>query len=97
MSANSHFHSTHESHYQCAVCSSIDANPNSLAVNYQCLADGSVVGEFHVLPRHQGYTDLLHGGIASSLLDGAMTTVCYLETFKPLPRSWMCATMHLLS
>lgn len=48
MSANSHFHSTHESHYQCAVCSSIDANPNSLAVNYQCLADGSVVGEFHV-------------------------------------------------
>lgn len=53
MSANSHFHSTHESHYQCAVCSSIDANPNSLAVNYQCLADGSVVGEFHVLPRHQ--------------------------------------------
>ncbi|EMK6924871.1 PaaI family thioesterase [Vibrio alginolyticus] len=73
MSTNSYCHHTHESHHQCAVCSSINVNPNSLAVNYQYLADGSVVGEFHVLPRHQGYTDLLHGGIASSLLDGAMT------------------------
>ncbi|HHX8262089.1 TPA: PaaI family thioesterase [Vibrio diabolicus] len=84
MSANSHFHSTHEAHYQCAVCSSIDANPNSLAVNYQCLADGSVVGEFHVLPRHQGYTDLLHGGIASSLLDGAMTHCLLFRNIQAL-------------
>ncbi|PFG58079.1 uncharacterized protein (TIGR00369 family) [Vibrio sp. ES.051] len=73
MSLNNYVHTTHESHHQCAVCSSIDVNPNSLAVNYQCLHDGTVTGEFHVLQHHQGYTGLLHGGIASSLLDGAMT------------------------
>ncbi|MGL1278533.1 PaaI family thioesterase, partial [Vibrio parahaemolyticus] len=52
---------------------SIVANPNSWAVNYLCRAVGSVVGEFHVLPRHQGYSDLLLGGFASSLLVGSMT------------------------
>ncbi|WP_411979331.1 PaaI family thioesterase [Vibrio sp. 399] len=77
-------HITHQSHYQCAVCSATDANPNSLAVAYQCLPDHSVVAEFHVLPRHQGYTGLLHGGIASALLDGAMTHCLLFQDVEAL-------------
>nr|WP_321386206.1 PaaI family thioesterase [uncultured Vibrio sp.] len=68
----------HQSHNHCAVCAPISNNPYSLAVNYQQLPDSSISGEFDVLNRHQGYTGLLHGGIASSLLDGAMTN-CLLS------------------
>jgi uncharacterized protein (TIGR00369 family) len=37
------------------------------------LAENEVVAEYQLDKKHQGYTNLLHGGIASTLLDAAMT------------------------
>ena len=36
-------------------------------------ADNKVTAYYRVDEKHQGYTNLLHGGIASTLLDAAMT------------------------
>jgi len=66
----SHFE---DRHAMCAVCSSEDDNPYSLGVRFASATDNRVVSHFTVLSRHQGYSGLLHGGIASSLLDAAMT------------------------
>ncbi len=60
-------------HQMCAVCGSSQNNQHSLHVNFSVSGEQSVHSEFKVLARHQGYTGLLHGGIASSLLDAAMT------------------------
>ncbi|WP_321284385.1 PaaI family thioesterase [uncultured Vibrio sp.] len=73
MLTDTEHHKPHQSHNHCAVCAPIENNPHSLSVHYQQLSDHSIFGKFDVLNRHQGYTGLLHGGIASSLLDGAMT------------------------
>ncbi|KOO02220.1 PaaI family thioesterase [Vibrio nereis] len=67
-----------DSHACCAVCSSVSENPFSLNVNYQANGEHECVSAFLVEERHQGYLGLLHGGIASSLLDGAMTH-CLLQ------------------
>ncbi len=66
----SHFH---QSHVMCAVCGAEENNDFSLGVKFCVQEDCSVHSDFSVLPRHQGYLGLLHGGIASSLLDAAMT------------------------
>lgn len=78
MLTDTELHIPHESHNHCAVCAPVGNNPHSLSINYRHLSDHSIFGEFNVLHRHQGYTGLLHGGIASSLLDGAMTN-CLLS------------------
>jgi len=57
----------------CAVCGAEENNPYSLGAEFFVQEDHSVQGDFSVLSRHQGYLGLLHGGIASSLLDAAMT------------------------
>ncbi len=66
----SHFHHTHK---MCAVCGSEKNNDYSLGAEFSLVNKQTVRTDFTVLPRHQGYLGLLHGGIASSLLDGAMT------------------------
>ncbi len=66
----SHFH---PSHVMCAVCGAEENNYYSLGATFLVQDDHSVCGQFVVLPRHQGYVGLLHGGVASSLLDAAMT------------------------
>lgn len=60
-------------HALCAVCGSPEDNVYSLGVEFSELTPQKVGGEFQVQQRHQGYMGLLHGGIASSLLDAAMT------------------------
>ncbi|MBD0786354.1 PaaI family thioesterase [Vibrio sp. Y2-5] len=65
-----HFHKTH---VMCAVCGKEENNYYSLGAEFTIKEDHTVQSVFTVLPRHQGYFGLLHGGIASSLLDAAMT------------------------
>jgi acyl-coenzyme A thioesterase PaaI-like protein len=52
------------------------------------LAENEVVAEYQVDKKHQGYTNLLHGGIASTLLDAAVTH-CFLKaTGKFIQPKW---------
>jgi uncharacterized protein (TIGR00369 family) len=65
-------------HSECFVCGDPQQNPFGLAVKFTPVCDGIVTARFHVKASHQGYHGLLHGGIASTLLDAAMTH-CLLQ------------------
>ncbi len=62
-----------QSHANCVVCSDVAQNPHSLQLKFTSSADNKVTAYYRVDKKHQGYTNLLHGGIASTLLDAAMT------------------------
>ncbi len=62
-------------HGNCLVCN----RPHECALDlqFQVRPDGSVVGEFAGRDRFEGYNGLLHGGIISSIMDGAMTNCLF--------------------
>ena len=62
-----------QSHANCVVCSDGVQNPHSLQLKFTSSADNKVTAYYRVDEKHQGYTNLLHGGIAGPLLDAAMT------------------------
>jgi len=64
-----------EAHPNCIVCS---ANHESgLHLKFTLLEDSSVQAAFDCGEAFQGYPGLLHGGVISSLLDGAMTNCLF--------------------
>jgi len=48
-------------------------NKNALHLEFDSFTDGSVETTFYCSPEFAGYPGILHGGIISTLLDGAMT------------------------
>jgi len=63
----------------CFVCG--EKNPHGLKIDFSF--DGKVVrAEFVPDKRYQGYMDILHGGIISTLLDEAMVRLA-IEMGKP--------------
>ncbi|MCS6178065.1 PaaI family thioesterase [Shewanella baltica] len=73
-----------QSHSQCLVCG--DATQNPLSLQCKFFADGKdqVVGYHKVNRQLQGYNNLLHGGVASSLVDAAMTHCLFMQGIKAL-------------
>ncbi|MCK9997154.1 MAG: PaaI family thioesterase [Candidatus Krumholzibacteria bacterium] len=67
-------------HPHCWVCSS--ANESGLAVEFQEDGLGGVEGRFPCPKEYTGYPGLLHGGVTSALLDGAMTN-CLMALGTP--------------
>jgi len=61
-----------EYHPHCIVCG--DHHPFGLKVDYRVTGECTVEGGFDCSPDYQGYPNVLHGGIVSSLLDGAMVS-----------------------
>ena len=57
-------------HPQCIVCSS--GNARGLHLDFHIEADGSAVAEFSCETEFEGYPGVLHGGVITSILDGAM-------------------------
>ena len=57
-------------HPHCIVCGG--QNDHGLKLSFQVCGDGSVEGVFSCSRTFQGYDGYLHGGVISSLLDGAM-------------------------
>jgi acyl-coenzyme A thioesterase PaaI-like protein len=66
---------SNEAHPNCFVCG--PEHDFGMRLDFALLTDGSVQAEFHCGEAFQGYPGLLHGGIVSSLLDGAMTNCLY--------------------
>ncbi len=62
-------------HANCVVCSS--SNEHGLGLSFRSLPDGSVEAMFDCNRAYQGYLNVLHGGISSTLLDGAMTNCLF--------------------
>jgi len=62
-------------HPHCIVCGG--QNDHGLKLSCQACGDGSVEGVFSCSRTFQGYDGYLHGGVISSLLDGAMTNCLF--------------------
>jgi uncharacterized protein (TIGR00369 family) len=62
-------------HPNCVVCGT--ANGRGLRLEFQTSADGSVQATFDCGKTYEGYCDVLHGGVVSTLLDGAMTNCLF--------------------
>jgi uncharacterized protein (TIGR00369 family) len=58
-------------HPNCVVCS--PDKPRGLALQFASAADDTVVAEFELDEMVEGYVGWPHGGITTSILDGAMT------------------------
>ena len=57
-------------HPGCIVCGSV--NSRGLHLNFDVNNDGSVKAVFDCHEAFEGYPGMLHGGVISTLLDGAM-------------------------
>jgi len=65
-------------HPNCVVCCS--GNERGLQLNFRCSDDdGSVVACFQCDKALEGYSGLLHGGVISTVLDGAMTNCLFAQ------------------
>ena len=64
-------------HPGCVVCSP-DCG-HGLQVHFYLDKQGAAVGSFDCGARYEGYPGLLHGGVISALLDGAMTNCLFLH------------------
>jgi len=64
-----------DDHY-CFVCG--EKNPSGFHLVFS-LHDGKVTAEFFPEKIHQGYKDIVHGGIISTLLDEAMVKVALMQ------------------
>jgi uncharacterized protein (TIGR00369 family) len=62
-------------HPHCIVCG--QAGDCGLGLSFRKLSDGSAEARFACPARYQGYEGMLHGGVTSSLLDGAMTNCLF--------------------
>ncbi len=62
-------------HANCVVCSS--SNEHGLGLSFKRFRDGSVEATFDCNQVFEGYRNVLHGGIISTLLDGAMTNCMF--------------------
>ena len=69
-------------HAGCVVCSS--QNEQGLGLSFKSLPDGSVEAMFDCNQAFQGYHNVLHGGITSTLLDGAMTNCMFAHGIHAL-------------
>jgi len=62
-------------HPSCIVCGRADEC--GLGLRFSVQQDGGVVAHFACRRHLQGYEGILHGGIVSALLDGAMTNCLF--------------------
>ena len=62
-------------HPLCIVCG--QSAECGLNLDFSLCADGMVEAAFDCNAKFQGYKGILHGGITSSLLDGAMTNCLF--------------------
>ncbi len=66
-----------QSHPGCVVC--CPSNGQGLGLEFRIAHDGAVEASFACEKVFQGYPDVLHGGVVSMLLDGAMTNCLFSQ------------------
>jgi len=62
-------------HPNCIVC--CPGNKRGLQLDFMHSDNGSVVAHFHCDKTLEGYLGLVHGGVISTVLDGAMTNCLF--------------------
>lgn len=69
-------------HTGCYVCGA--ANNRGLSLDFRLIKDGAVEAGFICDKQFEGYSGYVHGGIVSTLLDGAMTNCMFALGRAPL-------------
>jgi uncharacterized protein (TIGR00369 family) len=67
---------TLEDDNHCFVCG--EKNQNGLHLQFS-IAEGKVLSEFVIQKTHQGYKDIVHGGIISTIIDEAMVKAAIMQ------------------
>lgn len=62
-------------HANCIVCG--PTNERGLGLDFVLSDDGSVEADFNCDKGFEGYASIVHGGVISSVLDGAMTSCLF--------------------
>jgi uncharacterized protein (TIGR00369 family) len=65
-----------EDDYHCFVCG--EKNPHGLHLKFS-IHEGKVSSEFVPQKIHQGYKNIVHGGIISTIIDEAMVKVALMQ------------------
>jgi len=71
-----------QEHANCMVCS--PSSKSGLGLQFAVSKDGSVEATFSCDKAFEGYADVLHGGLISCLLDGAMTNCMFAHGHAPV-------------
>lgn len=71
-----------EEHSHCILCG--QHNEQGLKLDFGLADDGSVEAFFECSKDLEGYKGILHGGMVSALLDGAMTNCLFAHGIKAL-------------
>lgn len=79
-------------HPQCIVCGR--ATKCGLGLRFSLRDDGDVEANFECEARFQGYEGVLHGGVTSSLLDGAMTNCLFAHGIVALTAEMLVRFRH---
>lgn len=69
----------HREHGNCVVCSR--ANGNGLGIEFVVVEDGVVEASFACDKVFEGFNNVIHGGVISSLIDGAMTNCVFAKGY----------------
>jgi acyl-coenzyme A thioesterase PaaI-like protein len=64
-------------HRNCFACSGKVSD--GLKLKFILLANGTISGKFRAGKNYQGYDNILHGGIISTILDSSMVNLFYLK------------------
>ncbi len=59
-----------KAHRSCIVCGY--ANPKGMHLKFEISEEGYVESSFYCEKNYEGYPGMMHGGVISSILDGAM-------------------------
>jgi uncharacterized protein (TIGR00369 family) len=79
ISQTTHHRLRNGSHHGCVVC--CPSNARGLGLDFRVADDGAVEASFACDKVFQGYPATLHGGIISTLLDGAMTNCMFAHGY----------------
>jgi uncharacterized protein (TIGR00369 family) len=71
-----------QEHANCMVCS--PSSKGGLGLQFDVSKDGSVQAIFSCDKAFEGYPNVLHGGLISCLLDGAMTNCMFAHGYAPV-------------
>lgn len=77
----------------CFVCGK--NNPDGLKLDFRKV-ENRVIAEFYPLKRYQGYRDIIHGGIITTILDEAMVKACILEGINAVTAEINVRFLHSL-
>ncbi len=65
----------------CIICGNKEHNPHALGIRFRATQDGAET-TYVSDPRQEGYMNIVHGGIASALLDETIGWACSLVRKK---------------